>query len=206
MSVLWGMQFNIGAGYALLFRFLLDKALDKKHIKEDLTDAYLLDAISATVFDFMIAASIAAITLSTITHYLLPVLLMTSLGGVITLLYLNLLAKRIYPDYPFENLIGFFGMLTGTISTGMALIKSIDPKLETDAANNLVFGSAVGMAFGTPLLVIINLPIMAYTEDQPQLYALTLITLALYFLILLGLILRQPKTHFQAQASSKVES
>jgi|LFRM01.1.fsa_nt_gb hypothetical protein len=39
--------------------------------------------------------------------------------------------------------MAMFGMLTGTASTGIALLRGIDPDLETDVAKNLVLGSAV---------------------------------------------------------------
>ena len=50
-----------------------------------------------------------------------------------------------------------FGMLTGTISSGILLLREIDPDFETPAANNLVSGSGTGIAFGAPVLVLVSL-------------------------------------------------
>ena len=50
-----------------------------------------------------------------------------------------------------------FGMLTGTISSGILLVREVDPNFETPAANNLVTGSGLGIAFGAPVLLLISL-------------------------------------------------
>ncbi|MBS7527832.1 sodium:glutamate symporter [Fusibacter paucivorans] len=191
VTVLWGMQFNIAAGYAIIVRLIMDRWLKKGILKRDITNNYLLQRISGGVFDYMITAAIAAISISAVQQYWLPTVLMTTLGGVVTLYYLKFMVKRVYQKNTLENLMGFYGMLTGTISTGMALLRGTDPEFDTDAASNLVFGSAVGMAFGTPLLVIINIPIMGYVDGNTSLYGLTIGLLAGYLSLLVWLMLRR---------------
>ena len=48
-----------------------------------------------------------------------------------------------------------FGMLTGTASTGMILLREIDPNYETPAANNLVLQQLPALIFGAPLVLMI---------------------------------------------------
>ena len=60
-----------------------------------------------------------------------------------------------YPDYPHEAFFSYFGMLTGTASTGMILLREIDPNLETPAANNLVMQQIPAIAFGAPILLLV---------------------------------------------------
>ena len=50
-----------------------------------------------------------------------------------------------------------YGMLTGTISSGVLLLREIDPNLETPAANNLVVGSSFGIILGAPVLILVGL-------------------------------------------------
>ena len=50
-----------------------------------------------------------------------------------------------------------YGMLTGTISSGVLLLREIDPNMETPAANNLVTGSSFGIIFGAPVLLLVSL-------------------------------------------------
>ena len=56
-----------------------------------------------------------------------------------------------------NGLISMFGMLTGTISSGVLLLREIDPDLATPAANNLITGSSFGIILGAPVLVLVGL-------------------------------------------------
>ena len=62
-----------------------------------------------------------------------------------------------------------FGMLTGTASNGMILLREIDPKFETPAANNLVLQSLAAIFLGLPVLLLIGY--------APQSMKATMITL-----------------------------
>ena len=44
-----------------------------------------------------------------------------------------------------------------TVSSGVLLLREIDPELKTPAANNLVSGSSYGIVLGAPLLVFVSL-------------------------------------------------
>jgi multiple sugar transport system permease protein len=50
-----------------------------------------------------------------------------------------------------------YGMMTGTISSGILLLREIDSDFHTPAANNLVSGSSVGIILGAPVLVLVSL-------------------------------------------------
>jgi len=82
-----------------------------------------------------------------------------------------------------------FGMMTGVISSGILLLREIDPKFETPAANNLVLGSSFAIGFGIPMLLLIGM--------APKSNLMVLVTLgccAAYFFVLLGYIfLVKPK-------------
>ena len=69
-----------------------------------------------------------------------------------------------------------FGMLTGTASNGMILLREIDPKYETPAANNLVLQSIPAVVFGLPMLLL-----MGYA---PQSFKATMITLVVLVIML----------------------
>jgi ESS family glutamate:Na+ symporter len=83
-----------------------------------------------------------------------------------------------------------FGMMTGVISSGILLLREIDPKFETPAATNLVLGSSFGIGFGVPMLIFIG---MAPKSDLMAL--VTMGCCILYFFILLAymLLLKEKK-------------
>ena len=49
-----------------------------------------------------------------------------------------------------------FGTLTGTASNGMILLREIDPKYETPAANNLVLQNIPAVVLGLPILLVLG--------------------------------------------------
>ena len=90
-----------------------------------------------------------------------------------------------FPNDPLPNILGFYGMQTGTISTGMALVKAVDPEFQSNSTDNLVLGSATAMMFGFPLLLLLNVPIVGYVQNQPIMYLYTFLGLLIYFILLL---------------------
>jgi len=107
---------------------------------------------------------------------------MAVLGAAATFAYLRFMCKKLYPDYVYEGFVSMYGMLTGTISSGVLLLREIDPELKTPAANNLVLGSSFGIVFGAPVLLLVSL---AMTN-----VFLTLAVIVAYFALLLLFILK----------------
>jgi len=156
-TLLWGFNFIIGSALAILLRVILQKAQDKGHMKRQYQNNYLLNRLSGFFFDLMIVAGIASIDLQDLSGLWVPFLLMAVAGGITTWVYLRWICKKIYKDYYYEGLISMYGMLTGTIGSGILLLREIDPDLATPAANNLVIGSSYGIVFGAPMLIFVGL-------------------------------------------------
>ncbi len=156
-TLLWGFNFIIGSLVAMIVRSILTKSKKLKWMTRQYQNNYLLSRISGLAFDFMIVAGVASIDISDLSANWLPFVLMVVLGGIGTFIYLKYMCKKIYPDYPYEGFFSMYGMLTGTISSGVLLLREIDPELKTPAANNLVTGSSFGIAFGAPVLLLVSL-------------------------------------------------
>ena len=156
-TLLWGFNFIIGAALAMLTRVLLKKAKDKGLMHRQYQNNYLLNRLSGFFFDLMIVAGIASIDLQDLTGLWVPFILLAVAGGITTWFYLKWACKRIYRDYYYEGLVSMYGMMTGTIGSGILLLREIDPDLATPAANNLVIGSSYGIVFGAPMLVFVGL-------------------------------------------------
>jgi len=187
-QLLWGFHFLVGSIYAIGFRIIFNKLKKKGFAFYNTPNNYLLQRIAGAAFDFMIAASIAAISFYSLKSYWVPILLLTTIGGIVTVFHTYYVAKWIYKNDKLENFLGFYGMGTGTISTGMALLKAVDPKFKTNVPENLVMGSAVAAAFGIPLMLILNIPVVGVVSDKPIMYLYTMLLLigylALMYLIL----------------------
>ena len=155
--LLWGFNFIFGSLFALLVRKIMITMNNKGHVKYQYQNNYLLNRISGLCFDVMIICGIASIDFEDLHGLWLPFALTATLGGVGTFFYLKFMSKKLFPDYEQEAFLSMFGMLTGTISSGILLVREIDPDFRTPAANNLVAGSGTGIVFGAPILVFIGL-------------------------------------------------
>lgn len=179
-SLLWGFNFIFGSLFALLVRSIISKMKKIKLMNHQYQNNYLLSRISGLAFDVMIISGIASINFEELHGLWVPFIVTSILGGIVTFAYLRFITKKIFPDYAEESFIAMFGMLTGTISSGILLVREIDPNFETPAANNLVSGSGTGIVFGAPILILIGL--------APKSTAMTFTVLgllAVYFAILL---------------------
>lgn len=178
-QVLWGFHFVIGVIFAFSFRRGYDIIRKKKKI--EYLNSFLLQRVAGIIFDYMVAASIAAISLELIKEYIVPIFVITTVGGIVTMLYTIYFSKRIYKRAVLEHIVTFFGMHTGTISTGIALLREVDPQFESGTAEDMVIGSGLALFLGLPLMIIINIPILGYKLGKPGYYLYTLGALALYF-------------------------
>lgn len=173
VNLIWGFNFLLGSLLALLTRLFLNLLSKKKVIKQEPTNNYLLDRIGGFMFDMMIIAGVAAINLDDFSSMWWQLLIICAVGAVATFFYIRLVAGNIYKGYVYEGFISMFGMMTGTASSGMILLREIDPKLETPAATNLVYSSLPAIAFGGGLLLLLNYCPKGMTES--------LITLGILF-------------------------
>ncbi len=156
-SMLWGFNFILGSAIAMLVKTLLSGLEKRGLMHRRYQNNYLLNRLSGFFFDLMIVAGIACIDPEDLTGLWLPFVLMAVAGGLVTWFYLRRVSKRIYQGYYHEGLISMYGMMTGTIGSGILLLREIDPEFATPAANNLVLGSSYAILFGAPLLVLVTM-------------------------------------------------
>lgn len=187
-SLLWGFNFIIGSVLAMVVRVGLAKGQKIGLVTRQYQNNYLLNRISGFFFDLMIVAGIASIDTGDISGLLLPFALMAITGAIVTWGYLYVVCKRTYGSYYREGLISMYGMLTGTIGSGVLLLREIDPDLHTPAANNLVVGSSYGIVLGAPLLVFVSL-----AAQNTLMCVVTLALIIGYWGLLTFVLMRKPK-------------
>lgn len=156
INLIWGFNFLLGTILAAVFRkvFVLLKKFKLMH--KDLTNNFLLDRISGFMFDLMIIAGVAAIDLNQLSSLVVPLLIICTLGAIGTFIYVRKATTHLYKGYEHEMFFAMFGMLTGTASNGMILLREVDPKFETPAATNLVLQSIPAIAFGGAILLVLD--------------------------------------------------
>ena len=188
-GLLKGFNFIIGILYALVYKNIL-KAFEKrgKNVRF-ITNNYMLSNIASIAFNVMIAGAVLSITLEFLQDYGIQLFLTAILAGVITMVYLRYMTKKVYPVYQDEYFIGLFGMLTGVASTGLALLKGIDPDLETPVAEEMVLGSGTAISMALPLFVILFLPSLTLGSGRPMLWNLVSLFGCLLYIMIMVIIL-----------------
>ncbi len=175
-ATIYGFNFLIGVLMSALMKVILSALTKKNVIKHQYVNTFLMTRIGNFFFDIMVIAGIAAIRLDVLKNYWLVILILGVVGALSTYYYNYYVAKKLFSDYTQEQFLGMYGMLTGTASTGIILLREIDPKLITPASDNLVYQNFPAIVFGFPLMLLATL-----APKQPE---LTLLILAIFFAVM----------------------
>lgn len=173
--MVWGFNFLWGTLFGVLVKNIINGSRKAKLIQREYINNYLLNRISGLCFDVMIVAGTAAISFENLRSMWLPLVLVCAIGAIVTFRFVLRCCKHLYPGYEYEGFFSMFGMLTGTASNGMILLREVDPKFETPAANNLVLQTLPAIVFGFPILLLLGF--------APQSMKNTYITLGLLIVI-----------------------
>ena len=153
-DTLFGFNFLIGVVLTIPAKLLLNKLYAKKIVEKQIINNFMMDRISGMAFDIMIVAGVAAIQIPLLFNYWGVLLILALFGTVLTYFYVNFICKRLFPAYRHEQFLAWFGMLTGTASTGMILLREIDGTFRTPASENLVYQNLSAIVFGFPLMFL----------------------------------------------------
>lgn len=193
-SLVRGFNFLFGILLALLIKQILKFLNSRGHRALELIDHFTMMNVTSFAFSVMITSSVMAISLRAIGQYWQLLVAISLVGATATLGFILWFGRRVFRLNPEHYILGMFGMMTGTASTGLALLRGVDPNLETDVAKNLVLGSAIATPIALPMMALLALPIIGYTEGKPLLYLVTLAVLVVYLVFLMGIALYRNHT------------
>ena len=172
-SVIYGFNFLLGVLTAMLIKLGMNFLMKKKVIKKKYTNNFLMTRASNFFFDIMVVAGVAAIRLDILGNYWGILLIIAVAGLLVTYIYNRIVAKVLFPDYVEEQFLAMYGMLTGTASTGIILLREVDGEFKTPASDNLVYQNFPAIVFGFPMMFLATL--------APTRPVLVLIIFALFF-------------------------
>ncbi len=182
-STIFGFNFLIGVLCAIGLKGILGFLRKRNITKKEYTSNFLLTRISNFCFDVMIVSGIAAIRLDIVEQYWGIIVILALLGTLSTYWYNRMVAKRLFKGYYEEQFLVMYGMLTGTASTGIILLREIDKDLRSPAADNLVYQNLPAIVFGFPMMLLANL-----APDNP---VLCLIIFVAFFTVMNILLFRK---------------
>jgi glutamate:Na+ symporter, ESS family len=113
----------------LFIRFILNKTNILPILNEN-----VISLITGFFMDLLIVSAVSTIEIQLLTGAIFPLMILLTLGFLWNIFtYLFLKEKLFLPEYSKELGILNFGMLNGTTAIGMALLKIINPKLDSKA-------------------------------------------------------------------------
>ena len=179
-SILYGFNFLIGVLVATGVKKFVGVLEDKGYLKKHYFNDFLMIRLRNVFYDIMVVAGIAAIRISTMKGYLVVLLIICVIGAILTFAYNYLVSRVLFKKYQDEQLVAMYGMLTGTASTGIVLLRELDPEFETPVSDNLVYQNFPAIVFGLPLMLI-----AAQAPENPE----GTLLIAVAFFVVLNIIL-----------------
>ena len=163
-SIAWGFNFLWASLAAMAIKPVV-KLLQKRNLMHrNYINNYQMDRISGFSFDLMIVAGVAAIEINDIKNYILPIVILSLVGTVITYIYIRRVAKHCFADCEHEFFLMSFGTLTGTASNGMILMKEIDPGLKSPVSSLYILSNFPAMVMIAPLLLLLGFAGKSFTN------------------------------------------
>ncbi len=156
-SVIFGFNFLLGVLSATLIKTVINYLHKKDIIHREYMNDFLMTRASNFFFDLMVVAGVAAIRLGVLKDYWGIMLILGVVGLLITYFYNRFVAKTLFGAYCEEQFLMMFGMLTGTASTGVILLREIDGDFQTPASDNMVYQNFPAIVFGFPLMLLATL-------------------------------------------------
>lgn len=175
-SILFGFNFLLGVLAATLVKAINSFLMKKGIVRRQHISGFLMTRLSGFFFDIMIVAGIAAIRIDVLKGYWLVIIILGLVGAFSTYFYTHYVAKKLFGGYCEEQFMVTYGMLTGTASTGIILLRELDPDFETPAAENLVYQNFPAMVFGFPMMLL-----AAIAPEKPL---MTLLIMVGFFLVM----------------------
>lgn len=111
----------------------------------------IINRIGSSSTDLLVAFGIASINLSIIANYWAPLLALVVFGLVYSYIFSVLVSRKMFKEFWFEKGIFGWGWFTGTVAMGIALLRIVDPKLESKTLDDF----ALGYIFGAPIEIVI---------------------------------------------------
>ena len=163
-SIAWGFNFLWASIAAMLIRAVVKKLRKFNLMHRGYINNYQMDRISGLSFDLMIVAGVAAIEINDIKNYILPIIILSIVGAIITFIYCRLVAKECFKGFEHEFFLMSFGTLTGTASNGVILMKEIDPSMRTPTSSLYILSNFPAMVMIAPLLLLLSFSAQSLTN------------------------------------------
>ena len=153
-SIIYGFNFLIGVVVTTGIKKLIHALEERKILKKHYVNDFLMVRLRNVFYDVMVVAGVSAIRVSTMESYIGVLCAVCLSGMVVTFAYNRFVAQTLFRDYAEEQFVAMYGMLTGTASSGLVLLRELDGEFKTPVSDNLIYQNIPAIFFGLPLMLI----------------------------------------------------
>ncbi|MGH0052137.1 MAG: sodium:glutamate symporter, partial [Sphaerochaetaceae bacterium] len=175
---LWGINFVFSSFSAIGVKMIM-----RRFKVETTIDNATCNRLSGLSVDLTVASSLGAISLVAIQGYWIPILILTLVGLFITIFILPWYCSRLYDDHQFFRMLIIYGSATGTLPTGLALLRVVDKEFETPVATDYLYSVGIVFVLAIPIILSVNLPAFSVTNNNPMLFVLAIVISGIYLLV-----------------------
>ena len=151
-GMLWGFFFLFGLVFAVILRSLAARTPFQR-----LMNAPFQRRITGFSVDYLIVATGCGIELLVLRQYVAPLIAIALTGGILTTLLVWMLGRQL-SEYRLERAVAIYGVVTGTVSCGLMLLRIVDPEFKTPVARELGFMNIFAIPVVGGLTALLNAP------------------------------------------------
>lgn len=176
-SSMSGLMFMNGMYAAYIVKFIMKK------LKIDfLIEDTLQSKITGWTADYLVVCAFMAVGFNIIGQWIVPIVVEALIVTAITFCVCFYFGRRFGGSNDFERTLGLYGTSTGTVPSGIALVRIVDPEFKTSTAVELGLMNLV-MMLSTP--VYITLLAMASKTISVQVTMAILAAMTVVYMIVL---------------------
>ena len=144
-----GMMFICG----MLAAYIV-KAIMKKLKIDFLLEDTLQTKITGWTADYLVVCAFMAVGFNVLGQWLIPIIIEAAIITVVTVVVCFYFGQRLGASHDFERTLGLYGCATGTVPSGIALVRIIDPDFKTTTAVELGMMN-ITMFLSTPVVIVL---------------------------------------------------
>lgn len=144
-----GMMFMNGMYAAYIVKWIMKKL----HL-EYLLENTLQSKITGWTADYLVVCAFMAVSVSVIKQWIFPMLVVSVIITFVTFVVCFYFGQRFGGSNDFERTLGLYGTSTGTVPSGIALVRIVDPDFKTATAVELGASNLIMIA-STPVYIIV---------------------------------------------------
>lgn len=126
--------------FAMIGGWIINAVIQRTALR-DLFDRAIFQRIQGMALEILVVGAMASISIPVVLSYWLPLLIGSIAISIMMLILFFWLSPHIFTDNWFEHGIIRYGAFSGVAAVGYMLLRTADPKMETDAGTVYALGS-----------------------------------------------------------------